>query len=48
MTTPLLTRFFDRSFDWLSTSGLRTLLIGGGLLISLLLLKGATTRLRAL
>ncbi len=48
MTASLLARFFDRSIDWLTTSGLRVLLIGVGLVILLSLVKRATARLRAL
>lgn len=48
MTISFFTRFFDRSFDWLTTSGLRVVLIGVGLVILLSLLKRATTRMRAL
>lgn len=47
MTASLLTRFFDRSFDWLTTSGLRVLLIGVGMMILLSLFNRMTARLRA-
>jgi small conductance mechanosensitive channel len=47
MTASLLTRFFDRSFDWLTTSGLRVLLIGVGMMIFLSLFSRMTARLRA-
>ena len=47
MTASYLTRFFDRSFDWLTTSGLRVLLIGAGMIILLSLFNRMTARLRA-
>jgi small conductance mechanosensitive channel len=48
MTATYLTRFFDRGFDWLTTSGLRVLLIGLGMMILLSLLKRVTKRLRVI
>lgn len=48
MTATYLTRFFDRGFDWITTSGLRVLLIGLGMVILLSLLKRVTTRLRVI
>ncbi len=48
MTATYLTRFFDRGFDWITTSGLRVLLIGLGMVILLTLLKRVTTRLRVI
>lgn len=48
MTASLLARFFDRSFDWLTTSGLRVLLIGIGMIILLSLFNRVTARLRAI
>jgi small conductance mechanosensitive channel len=48
MTATYLTRFFDRGFDWLTTSGPRVLLIGLGMMILLSLLKRVTKRLRVI
>ena len=48
MTPSLLTRFFDRSFDWLTTSGLRVLLIGMGMTILLSLFNRTTARLKGI
>jgi hypothetical protein len=41
MPTSYFTRFFDRSFDWATTSGLRVLLIAVAMLVLLALLKRA-------
>jgi small conductance mechanosensitive channel len=41
-------RFFDRSFDWLSTSGLRVLFIAIGTFILLALLKRTVAKLRSM
>jgi small conductance mechanosensitive channel len=46
MTTSFVARFFDRSFEWVSTSGLRVILIVVGMIILLSLLKRVMTRLR--
>lgn len=48
MTASYLTRFFDRSFDWLTTSGLRVLLIGMGMIILLSLFNRTTARLKGI
>jgi small conductance mechanosensitive channel len=48
MTELYFTRFLDRSFDWLSTSGLRVLLIAAVTLVLLTLLKRGMVRLRSM
>jgi small conductance mechanosensitive channel len=48
MSVSYLTRFFDRSFDWLSTSGLRVVFIVIGTFVLLALLKRAVAKLRSL
>lgn len=48
MTASFVTRFFDRSFDWVSTSGLRVILITVGMIVLLSLLKRVMTRLRGI
>jgi len=48
MPAPYFTRFFDRSFDWATTSGLRVLLIAGAMLILLALLKRGVAKLSSL
>ncbi len=48
MPISYLTRFFDRSFDWISTSGLRIVLIAIGTLVLLALLKRAVAKLRSI
>jgi small conductance mechanosensitive channel len=46
MTTSYLTRFFDRSFDWISTSGLRIVIIVIAIAIFLSIMKRVLTRFR--
>jgi len=48
MQVTYFTRVFDRSFDWLSTSGVRVFLIVVGLVVLLALLKRAMSKLRRL
>ncbi len=48
MTVSFVTRFFDRSFDWVSTSGLRMILITVGMIVLLSLLKRVMARLRGI
>ncbi|RPH81785.1 MAG: mechanosensitive ion channel family protein [Nitrospiraceae bacterium] len=48
MAVSYLTRFFDRSFDWISTSGLRIVLIVIGTLVLLALLKRVVAKLRSM
>lgn len=48
MPAAYFTRFFDRSFDWATTSGLRVLLIAGAMLGLLALLKRGVAKLSSL
>src|SRR5262249_16147620 len=48
MQVSYVTRVFDRSFDWLSTSGVRVLLIAVGLVVLLALLKRGMSKFRTL
>src|SRR5262249_44110951 len=48
MQVSYVTRVFDRSFDWLSTSGVRALLIAVGLVVLLALLKRGMSKFRTL
>ena len=48
MTASYVTRFLDRSFDWLPTLGLWVLLIAAVMLVLLALLKRGLVRLRSL
>lgn len=48
MAASYFTRVFDRSLDWLSTSGIRVLLIAVALVILLALLKRGVSKLRRL
>lgn len=48
MPASYFTRVFDRSFDWLSTSGVRVLLIAVALVVLLALLKRGMSKLRRL
>jgi hypothetical protein len=48
MPASYFTRVFDRSFDWLSTSGVRVLFIALALVILLALLKRGMSKLRRL
>ena len=48
MPASYFTRFFNRSFDWATTSGLRVLLIAGGMLVLLALLKRGVAKLSSL
>jgi len=48
MPASYFTRFFDRSFDWATTSGLRVLLIVVAMLVLLALLKRGVAKLRSL
>jgi small-conductance mechanosensitive channel len=48
MPVSYFTRFFDRSFDWASTSGLRVLLIAVAMFVCLALLKRGMVRLRSM
>lgn len=48
MPAPYFTRFFERAFEWATTSGLRVLLIAVALLILLVLLKRAVAKLSRL
>jgi small conductance mechanosensitive channel len=45
MPASYFTRFFDRSFEWATTSGLRVLLIAVGMLVLLALLKRGVAKL---
>ncbi len=48
MPTPYFTRFFDRSFEWATTSGVRVLLIAVAMLVLLALLKRGVAKLSSL
>ena len=48
MPASYFARFVDRSFDWATTSGLRVLLIAGGMLVLLALLKRGVVKLSSL
>ena len=48
MPASYFTRFFDRSFDWATTSGLRVLLIAAAMLVLLALLKRGVAKLSSL
>lgn len=48
MSEAYLTRIFDRSFEWFSSSGLRILLIGIGMVLLLVFVKRAVVRFRRL
>lgn len=48
MTASLLARFVDRSFDWLSTSGLRVIVIVIGMAVLLAFVKRGVDRFRRL
>jgi moderate conductance mechanosensitive channel len=48
MPTSYFSQFIERSFEWAVTSGLRVLLIGVAMLVSLTLLKRSVTKLRGL
>lgn len=48
MPASYFTRFFDRSFDWATTSGLRVLLIAVVMLVLLILLKRGMAKLSSL
>jgi len=48
MPTSYFTRFFDRSFDWATTSGVRVLLIAVAMLVLLALLKRGVAKLSRL
>jgi moderate conductance mechanosensitive channel len=48
MPAPYFARFFDRSFEWVTTSGIRVLLIAGAMLVLLALLKRGVTKLSGL
>src|SRR5215510_6317752 len=48
MAVSYFTRVFDRSFDWLSTSGVRVLLIAVAMIVLLALLKRTMSKLRKL
>jgi small-conductance mechanosensitive channel len=48
MPASYFTRFFDRSFDWATTSGLRVLLIAVAMLVLLALLKRSVAKLSSL
>lgn len=48
MTASYFTRFFDRSFEWFSTSGLRIVLIVIGMVVLLALVRRAVARFRGL
>jgi small-conductance mechanosensitive channel len=48
MPASYFTRFFDRSFDWAATSGLRVLLIAVAMLVLLALLKRGVAKLSSL
>ena len=48
MPASYFTRFFDRSFDWATTSGLRVLLIAVAMLVLLALLKRGVAKLSSL
>ena len=48
MPSSYVSRFFDRSFEWATTSGLRVLLIGMAMLVLLALLKRSVTKLSSL
>ena len=46
MLASYITRFFDRSFEWATTSGLRVVLIAASILVLLALLKRGVAKLR--
>ena len=48
MPASYFTRFFDRSFEWATTSGLRVLLIAGAMFVLLALLKRGVAKLSSL
>ena len=48
MSASYFTRFFDRSFEWVITSGLRILLIAVAMFVLLALLKRSVTKLSSL
>lgn len=48
MPASYFTRFFDRSFDWVTTSGLRVLLIAVAILVLLSLLMRGVAKLSSL
>ena len=48
MPASYFTRFFDRSFDWATTSGLRVLLIAVAMLVLLALLKRGVAKLSSI
>lgn len=48
MPASYFTRFFDRSFDWATTSGVRVLLIAAAMLVLLALLKRGVAKLSSL
>jgi small conductance mechanosensitive channel len=48
MLAPYFTRFFDRSFEWATTSGVRVLLIAVATLVVLALLKRGVAKLSSL
>ena len=48
MPASYFTRFFDRSFEWATTSGLRVLLITAAMLVMLALLKRGVAKLSSL
>ena len=48
MPAPYFTRFFDRSFEWVTTSGFRVLLIAAAIVVLLALLKRSVAKLSSL
>lgn len=48
MTASFYTRFLDKSFDWIMTSGLRIVVISIGVLVLLYLLNGLTKKLKGI
>ncbi len=48
MPSSYVSRFFDRSFEWATTSGVRVLLIGVAMLVLLALLKRSVAKLSSL
>ncbi|MDH5625709.1 MAG: mechanosensitive ion channel family protein, partial [Nitrospira sp.] len=48
MSVSYFAKFLDRTFEWLSTSGLRVVLIAIAMLVLLALLKRAVTKLRGI
>ncbi len=46
MTVSLSTQMLESAFQWLTTSGLRVMAVGFGMLVLLAVARGTTSRLR--